>query len=140
MGVREVRITTFAATARWYAVPNGGNADPFGVKCRLRGRQVEGCAGQAVAVGRRFVVPARGAGAFVRRRLNARWPDLDDLDEGSVDDSPWSDSPLIGNAGGPFVYFAAVYSRAAEVAAYAADRAEAHDLVLFDVNDDRLLT
>jgi len=72
--------------------------------------------------------------------LNARWPDLDDLDEESVDDSPWADSPLIGNAGGPFIYFATMYSKAEEVASYAAERAEVHGLVLFDVSDNRLLT
>lgn len=70
--------------------------------------------------------------------LNARWPDLDDLDDDTVDDSPWADSPLIGNAGGPFIYFATMYSKAGEVAAYAAERARVHGLAFFDVNEDRL--
>ncbi|WP_174187926.1 hypothetical protein [Nocardia barduliensis] len=83
--------------------------------------------------------PAERMRSFVAD-LNARWPDLDDLDEDSVDDSPWGDSPLIENASGPYIYFTTMYSKAAEVAAYAAERAKAHGLVFFDVNQDRLLT
>jgi hypothetical protein len=45
--------------------------------------------------------------------LLARYPDLDTLSDDDVDDSPWADSPLLGNASGPFVYFSMVTNDAA---------------------------
>src|SRR5690349_1891662 len=48
--------------------------------------------------------------------LVERYPDLDDLDDDAVDDSPWADSPLIGNARGPFIYFSMVTNEAANEA------------------------
>ena len=48
--------------------------------------------------------------------LTATFPDLDALRDDEVDDSPWADSPLLGNASGPFIYFAMVTNDAAEQA------------------------
>jgi hypothetical protein len=48
--------------------------------------------------------------------LLARFPDLDALGDDEVDDSPWADSPLKGNASGPFIYFAMVTNNAADEA------------------------
>lgn len=84
-----------------------------------------------------YFPPTAKIKAFVAD-LNARWPDLDDLHQDDVDESPWADSPLIGNAVGPFLYFAMMYSKAEDVAVYAAERAKAHGLVCFDINQDRL--
>lgn len=70
--------------------------------------------------------------AFVEALLE-RWPDIDD-DEAS----PWADSPVMGNAVGPIVYFAMVFSRAEEASAYAAQLAHAHGLVCYDPQGDGL--
>jgi hypothetical protein len=48
--------------------------------------------------------------------LLARYPDLTELDDDVVDDSPWSDGPMINNARGPFIYFGMVATDAAEEA------------------------
>src|SRR3954467_4494560 len=48
--------------------------------------------------------------------LTATFPDLDELGDEEVDDSPWADSPLLGNASGPFIYFAMVTNEAAHQA------------------------
>jgi hypothetical protein len=59
--------------------------------------------------------------------LVARWPDIDE-----VEASPWADSPLMGNARGPLVYFGMVFSRAGEASTFAADLARSHGLVCYD--------
>jgi hypothetical protein len=64
--------------------------------------------------------------AYVEALL-ARWPDITESE-----DSPWADSPLMGNAAGPLVYFAMVFSQADEASSYAAALARDHGLVCFD--------
>jgi hypothetical protein len=65
--------------------------------------------------------------------LLAEFPDLDVLADDDVDDSPWADSPLLGNASGPFIYFAMVANDAAEKAwELATATAKRLDLVAFD--------
>ena len=56
------------------------------------------------------VPPTERISEYVRALLE-RYPDLDELDDDAVDDSPWADSPLIGNARGPFIYFSMVTRR-----------------------------
>lgn len=36
--------------------------------------------------------------------LTVTFPDLDSLGNDEVDDSPWVDGPLLGNASGPLIY------------------------------------
>lgn len=65
--------------------------------------------------------------------LLSRYPDLTDLDDDVVDDSPWADGPLIGNARGPFLYFGLVTNDAAEAAmSFAIDAARSAGLICFD--------
>jgi hypothetical protein len=65
--------------------------------------------------------------------LLERFPDFDDLDDDEAERSPWADSPLIGNATGPLVYFSMVTNEAAEKAWDLAVRtAERLGLVAFD--------
>lgn len=47
--------------------------------------------------------------------LLARHPDLTELPDDEVDDSPWGDGPMIGNASGSFIYFSLVYGQAEAV-------------------------
>ena len=78
------------------------------------------------------VPPTERIAEYVRV-LIARYPDLDDLDDDSVDDSPWADSPLIGNARGPFIYFSMVTNEAAHEAwHHAVTTARSMELVCFD--------
>jgi hypothetical protein len=71
--------------------------------------------------------------------LTARYPDLDDLSDEEVDDSPWADSPLRGNVMGPFFYFALVPSKADETIPFIAETARRHELVCFDPQQEKLL-
>jgi hypothetical protein len=71
--------------------------------------------------------------------LTAKYPDLDDLPDDEVDDSPWADSPLQGNVMGPFFYFALVPSKADETVPFIAETARRHELVCFDPQQERLL-
>ena len=65
--------------------------------------------------------------------LLERFPDLEALPDDEVDDSPWADSPLIGNASGPFIYFGMVTNPAAEDAWELATKTAAQlGLVAFD--------
>jgi hypothetical protein len=68
--------------------------------------------------------------------LLSHWPDIT---EESGADSPWADSPLIGNAFGDAIYFAMVWSRADEAAEFAARLADQHGLVCYDPQSERLL-
>ena len=79
------------------------------------------------------VPPTPRIRAYVEALLE-RWPDITDDDDGS----PWSTSPLIGEAVGWFVYFPMVYSMADEASAFAADLARQHGLVCFDPQLQRL--
>ncbi|GAA4919961.1 hypothetical protein HD597_006066 [Nonomuraea thailandensis] len=78
---------------------------------------------------------------FVEQLLR-RWPDLDEVDEDDdeYEDIPWSTSPLIGEAAGPYIYFPMVYSRAEEASAYGVQVATRLGLNCFDPQEDRLLT
>jgi hypothetical protein len=76
--------------------------------------------------------PTERIAAYVGALL-ARYPDLTELDDDVVDDSPWADGPLIGNARGPFLFFGMVTNEAAEDAwTFAVRTARSADLVCFD--------
>ncbi|MFB4280739.1 hypothetical protein ACBJ59_36000 [Nonomuraea sp. MTCD27] len=78
---------------------------------------------------------------FVEQLLQ-RWPDLDDVDEDDdeYEDIPWSTSPLIGEAAGPYIYFPMGYHRAEEASAYAVQVAAQLGLNCYDPQEDRLRT
>jgi hypothetical protein len=71
--------------------------------------------------------------AYVEALLD-HWPDIEADDDGS----PWSTSPLMGEAVGWFVYFPMVFSMADEASAFAADLARQHGLVCYDPQLERL--
>lgn len=76
--------------------------------------------------------PTERIAAYVKALL-ARFPDLTELDDEVVDESPWADGPLIGNAIGPFLYFGMVANEAAEQAwSHAVTTAGSMGLVCFD--------
>lgn len=77
--------------------------------------------------------PTPAITAFVQALL-ARWPDIDD-DESS----PWSASPLIGDASGSTFYTGVVWSRADEAGEFIAVTAREHGLVCYDPQSERLL-
>lgn len=88
---------------------------------------------------REYPTPPTDAIARYVNTLLARWPDRLALDENAQAESPWADSPLIEDASGPFFYFAMVRNAAAEEAwTYAVETAEAHGLVCFDPQSERL--
>ena len=64
--------------------------------------------------------------------LEKRYPDLDEVDEALLDDSPWAEGHMIGNVMGPFFYFAMTYPGARKALSFVAQTAAAHDLVCFD--------
>ena len=72
--------------------------------------------------------------------LLARHRDLTELDDDEVDDSPWADGPLIGNASGGFIYFSMVSSAADETLPFVVETAKASGLVAFDPQTGKLLT
>ncbi|MFD8986061.1 hypothetical protein [Streptomyces sp. NPDC059564] len=72
--------------------------------------------------------------AYVTALLE-RWCDITEDEE---DTSPWSTSPLTGEARDPLIYFPMRWSMAEEASAYAATLAESMGLVCFDVQQDRL--
>ncbi|MEU3862899.1 hypothetical protein AB0F03_37405 [Streptomyces sp. NPDC028722] len=74
------------------------------------------------------VPPVERVAAFVAALLE-RWPDLTEDDD---DTSPWSTSPLIGEACGPLIYFPMRWSMAEESSAYAAGIASSMGLNCFD--------
>lgn len=83
-------------------------------------------------------VPTERIAAYVRALL-VKYPDLTELDDESVDDSPWADGPLIGNATGPFFYFSFVTSAAhSEAWKFAVSTAREHGLIAFDPQADAL--
>ncbi|MFE7386878.1 hypothetical protein [Streptomyces sp. NPDC057582] len=75
------------------------------------------------------VPPVEPIATCVAAPLLERWPDLTE-DEG--DSSPWSTGPLIGEAGGPLIYFPMRWSMAEEASAYAAEVAASMGLNCFD--------
>ncbi|HEV2736972.1 MAG TPA: hypothetical protein VGU66_00180 [Candidatus Elarobacter sp.] len=82
--------------------------------------------------------PTERIAAYVSALL-ARYPDLTELDDDSVDDSPWADGPLIGNARGPFIYFSFVANDAASEAwELAVSTARDHGLIAFDPQTEAL--
>ncbi len=82
--------------------------------------------------------PSPAIAAYVAALLE-RYPDLTEVDDDSVDDCPWSDGPLIGNASGPFIYFGFVRNAALDEAwAFAVDTARSMGLVSFDPQSERL--
>jgi hypothetical protein len=81
--------------------------------------------------------PSERISAYVTALL-ARYPDLTELDDDSVDDSPWSDGPLIGNASGPFIYFGFVSSGVEEAWPFAVETARKLGLVCFDPQSEAL--
>jgi hypothetical protein len=84
--------------------------------------------------------PTERIAAYVAALLD-RYPDLSaDDDEDAEDGSPWSTSPLLGEASGPLVYFPMVYSRAERVSAWAAELATVHGLNCFDPQWNQLRT
>jgi len=72
--------------------------------------------------------------------LLARHGDLTELDAHEIDDSPWADGPLLGNASGPFVYLGLVPSKADQTLPFIVEAARAEGLVAFDPQAGRLLT
>jgi hypothetical protein len=71
--------------------------------------------------------------------LLSRYPDLTTLDDASIDESPWSDGPLIDNAVGPFMYFGFVRNAALEPAwTFAVETGRSMGLVCFDPQSERL--
>ncbi|WP_239768800.1 hypothetical protein [Streptomyces sp. CL12-4] len=78
--------------------------------------------------------PSERIAAYVAALLE-RWCDITEDEE---DTSPWATGPLIGEAGGPLIYFAMRWSMAEDASAYAAAVAESMGLVCFDVLQDRL--
>lgn len=82
--------------------------------------------------------PSERISAYVTA-LVARYPDLTELDDDSVDDSPWSDGPLIGNASGPFIYLGFVVSRVDKAWMFAVETAREHGLVCFDPQSETLV-
>ena len=64
--------------------------------------------------------------------LRRRHPDLTELDDDSVDASPWADGPLLGNASGAFIYLSLVPSSADETVPFIVEAAQAEGLIAFD--------
>ncbi|MFJ9695445.1 hypothetical protein [Kitasatospora sp. NPDC101183] len=80
--------------------------------------------------------PTERIAAYVAALLK-RWPDLDEDED---DTSPWSSSPLIGEASGPFLYFPMRWSMAVEAAVFAAETARSMGLTCYDPQSQCLIT
>ena len=83
--------------------------------------------------------PTPAIRAFVQSLLE-RYPDVTELDDDAVDESPWASGPLIGEATGPFMYFPVSIPRAPEMQEFVAAKAREHGLVCFDPQAEELLT
>jgi hypothetical protein len=83
--------------------------------------------------------PSRRIRRFVNTLLDQH-PDLTELDNDEVDDSPWADGPLIGNSSGSFIYIALVPSKANSTLPFIAASAREQGLVAFDPQARRMLT
>lgn len=75
--------------------------------------------------------------AFLRE-LTARYPDLEDLPENEIEDSPWSVSPT-DDAVGVYSYLCLVYSKIEEALPFIVQTAKRHGLVCFDPQQETLL-
>ena len=71
--------------------------------------------------------------------LTSRYPDLTELPDEDVDESPWADGPLVNNATGPFYYFSMTYSGAEKALEFVAEAAARRGLVCFDPQGTRLI-
>jgi hypothetical protein len=98
------------------------------------------------ALYRRFVKaqhdtpPTERIAAYVGTLLD-RYPDLSELDDATIEDSPWTDGPLIHNASGRFFCFNVVANEAGEDArTYAVSMARSAGLVCFDPQSGALAT
>jgi hypothetical protein len=84
------------------------------------------------------VPPTPRIRAYVETLLD-RWPDIEVVGTEVVnEDSPWSVSPLMGDAIGWFAYFPMQWGRAAEASAFAAEVAQQHGLVCYDPQSESL--
>jgi hypothetical protein len=71
--------------------------------------------------------------------ISATYPDLTEIDDDDVDDSPWADGPLANNAAGSTFYFALVPSQAEAVIPFLVDVARRRGLVIYDPQEERVL-
>jgi hypothetical protein len=83
--------------------------------------------------------PASGRILNFIAELTARYPDLDDLPNDEVDDSPWASGSLREDVIGPFVYFTLVPSKVDEMVPFIVEAARRHELVCFDPQQAKLL-
>jgi hypothetical protein len=95
---------------------------------------------------RRFVKPGHDAppseriAAYVHTLLD-RFPDLTELDDDAIEESPWTDGPMIDNASGQVFFLNIVANEAGEDAwAYAVSTARSAGLVCFDPESGALAT
>ena len=89
-------------------------------------------------IGGEMSPPTPKIAGFVQALL-AEYPDLTELDDDQVDESPWADGPLIGDASGPLLYFGVVNSRSDEMQSLVATKAREHGLVCFDPQAEEVL-
>jgi hypothetical protein len=68
--------------------------------------------------------------------LLSRYPDLDDDNE---NDTPWADAPIKNNIVGDLFYFSMAPSHAEGAIPFIVETADAHGLVCFDPQTERLL-
>ena len=98
------------------------------------------------ALYRRFVKaehdtpPTERIAAYVGALLD-RYPDLTELDDDAIEDSPWTDGPMIHNASGQVFFLNVVANEAGEDAwAYAISTSRSAGLVCFDPESGALAT
>jgi hypothetical protein len=76
--------------------------------------------------------PTQRIAAYVSALLD-RYPDLTELNDDAIEDSPWADGPLIQNASGQFFCLNVVGNEVGEEAwTYAISKARSAGLVCFD--------
>jgi hypothetical protein len=84
--------------------------------------------------------PTERIAAYVGALLD-RFPDVSELDDDAIEDSPWTDGPLIHHASGRFFYLTLVANEAGEDAwTYAVSTARSAGLVCFDPGSGALAT
>ena len=64
--------------------------------------------------------------------LTLKYPDITELSDDEVDDSPWSDGPLINNATPGLCTLGLVWSGYEEAAPFVFETAKKHGLVAYD--------
>jgi hypothetical protein len=83
--------------------------------------------------------PTNRIAAYVGALLD-RYPDLTELDDDVIEDSPWTDGPLIQNASGRFMCFCVVGNEVGEEAwTHAVSTARSAGLVCFDPQSGALV-